>query len=182
MERIFVVGLFESSLTMIVAPITTAGKNVVTTVTVTLVRGIVRTALSTAANARAPPHPVVMLMSADQGLLHAGNSKTAVRLVMKGGRNVAPRNPILVRPVMNAVVKKGSGMKRMTDLKTALPGTLMAMRATGKTNAKELHEKFVAISPFVLGKNDYFGDVYMYQTPCGLPISLFSVPWPGTLS
>ena len=34
----------------------------------------------------------------------------------------------------------------MTDLKTALPGTLMAMRATGKTNAKELHEKFVAIS------------------------------------
>ena len=70
----------------------------------------------------------------------------------------------------------------MTDMKTVLPGTRMAMRATGKTNTKELPEKIVAISPFVFGESDYIGDVCMYQTPCGLPISLFSVPWPGTLS
>ena len=120
-----------------VVPITTVGRNVVMTVTVvTIVIGIVRTALPTGVNARAPLQPVVRLMSADQGLLRAGNLKTAARLDMKGGRIVAPRNPILVRPVMNAVVKKGSGMKRMTDLTTVLPGTLMAMRATGKTNTR----------------------------------------------
>ena len=112
-----------------------------TVTVVTIVIGIVRTALPTGVNARAPLQPVVRLMSADQGLLRAGNLKTAARLDMKGGRIVAPRNPILVRPVMNAVVKKGSGMKRMTDLTTVLPGTLMAMRATGKTNAEGLPEK-----------------------------------------
>jgi hypothetical protein len=166
-----------------VAPITTVGMSVVMTGTVVIiVIGFVRSALPTAVNGRAPLRPVVMLKNVDQGLLHVGNTRSAARLATTEGKSVVPQSPTPVRPATTVVVRKGSGMKRMNDLKTALPGTLMAMRPTGKTNTKELPEKFVGISPFVFGENDYFGDVCMYQTPCGLPTPLFSVPWPGTLS
>ena len=124
-----------------VVPITTVGMNVVMTVTVITVIGIVRSALPTAVNARAPHHPAVMPMTVGQGPPHAGTTTTVVRLVTTKGRTVVPRNPILVKPVMNAAGTKGSGMKRMTDMKTVLPGTLMAMRPSGKTNPKELPEE-----------------------------------------
>lgn len=177
--------LFTPFLTLVssVALITTVGMNVVMTVTVIIVIGIVRSALPTAANARALLLPVVMSRTVDRGLLRVGTTTNAVRPVTKEERSAVPQNPILVRPVTIAAVTKGSGMKRMNDMRTELPGILMAMQqASGKTNAKELPEKIVGVSPFVFGESDYFGDVYMYQTPCGLPISLFSVPWPGTLS
>ena len=115
--------------------------NVVMTVTVITVTGIVRSALPTAVNARAPRNPVVILMNVGRGLPHAGSSTTVGRLATTEGRTVVPQNPILVRPVTIAVVTKGSGMKRMTDMRTVLPGTPTAMRATGKTNAKGLPEK-----------------------------------------
>jgi len=125
-----------------VALITTAGMSVGMTVTVVIiVIGIVRSAQPTAVNARAPLQPAARARTVDQGLLHAGSTMTAARLVTKEGKSVVPQNPTLVRPVTIAVVTKGSGMKRRTDLKTVLPGTLMAMRATGKTNTKELPEK-----------------------------------------
>ena len=124
-----------------VALITTVVMNVAMTVTVIIVIGIVRNVLLTAVNARAPRHPVVMLMTADRGHPHAGSTRTVGHLVTTEGKNAVPRNSILVRPVTIVVVKKGSGMKRMTDLKTVLPGTLTAMRATGKTNAKEFPEE-----------------------------------------
>ena len=122
-----------------VALITTVVMNVAMTVTVAI--GIVRTALLTAVNARAPRHLVVMLMTADRDHPHAGSTRTVGHLVTTEGKNAVPRNSILVRPVTIAVVKKGSEMKRKTDLKTVLPGTLTAMRATGKTNAKEFPEE-----------------------------------------
>ena len=137
---------FTPSLTVFfsVAPIITVGKNVVMTVTVMAVItaiGIVKSALPTVVNARAPHHPVVTLMTADRGLPRAGSTRTAGRLVTTKGRTAVPRNPILAKPVTTAVGTKGSGMKRMTDLKTVLPGTRTAMRASGKTNAKELPEE-----------------------------------------
>jgi len=111
------------------------------TVTVITVIGIARSALPTVVNAHAPHHPVVTSMSADPGLPPAGSTRTAGRLVMTKGRTVVPRNPILAKPVTTAVGTKGSGMKRMTDMKTVPPGTRTAMRASGKTNAKELPEE-----------------------------------------
>jgi len=117
-----------------VAPIITAGMNVVMNVIVITVIGTVRSALPTVVNARVPRHPVVTLMTADRGLLRAGSSRTAGRLVTRKGRTAVPRSPILAKPATTAVGTKGSGMKRMTDMKTALPGTRTAMRASGKTN------------------------------------------------
>jgi hypothetical protein len=121
-----------------VALITTVGKTVVMTVTVITVIDIARSALPTAVNARAPRHPVVTLTSADRGPpLPAGNTRTAGRPATTEGMIVVPQNPILVRLVtMNAVGTTGSGMKRRTDMKTVLPGTLTATRATGKTRER----------------------------------------------
>lgn len=124
-----------------VAPITTVGRNVGMTATAIPVTGTVRTALPIAVNARAPRHPVVTSMNVGRGPLRAGSTKTVGRLVTTKGRTAVPRNPILVRPVRIAAGTKGSGMKRMTDMKTALPGTLTAMRPSDKTNAKELPEE-----------------------------------------
>ena len=124
-----------------VAPIITVGMNVVMTVTVIPVTGIVRNGLPTGVNARAPHRPVVTSMSADRGLPRAGSTRTAGRPVTRKGRTAVPRNPILAKPVTTAVGTKESGMKRMTDMTTALPGTRTAMRASGKTNAKELPEE-----------------------------------------
>jgi len=124
-----------------VAPIITVGMNAVMTVTVITVTGIVRSALLTVVNARAPRHLVVTLMTAGRGLPRAGSTRSAGRLVTTKGRTAVPRNPSLAKPVTTAVGTKGSGMKRMTDMKTALPGTRTAMRASDKTNAKELPEE-----------------------------------------
>ena len=165
-----------------VVPITTAGMNVVMTVTVITVIGTVRNAPPIAVNARAPRQPVVTLKIVGRGHPHVGSTRSAGRLVTKKGKTVVPRSPTLARPVKIAAGTKGSGTKRMTDTKTVLPGTLTAMRASGKTNAEELPEEVRWNFPLRFWRSDCFGDVYMYQTPCGLPISLFSVPWPGTLS
>ena len=120
-----------------VALITTAGMTVGMTATVVIIAiGIVRSVHPTAVNARVPLQPAARARTVDQGLLHAGSTMTAARLVTKEGRSVVPQNPTLVRLVTIAVVTKGSGMKRRTDLKTVLPGTLMAMRPTGKTNTR----------------------------------------------
>lgn len=125
-----------------VALITTVGRNVVMTVTVmAVVTGIVRSALPTAVNVRVPPQLVVMLTSADRGLPHAGSTRSVDRMATREGRTVVPQNPSLVRSATIAAGTKGSGKKRMTDLKTVLRGTPTAMRATGKTNAEELPEK-----------------------------------------
>lgn len=112
--------------------------NVVMTATVRIVMGIVEeSGLPSAVNARAPRNPVVRFMTVVRGLPHAGSSTTAGRLATREGRIVVPRNPFLAaKPVKIAVVTKGSGMKRMTDMKTVLPGTLTAMQATGKTNTR----------------------------------------------
>jgi len=123
-------------------------------------------------NVRAPRHPVVRFTIVDQGPPHVGRTKSVGRLATREETNDVPRrNLSLVRPVTTAAGTIGSGKKRMTDMKTALPGTLTAMRVSGKLTQKSYLKKFVGISPFILAKSDYFGDVYMYQTPCGLPIS-----------
>ena len=120
-----------------VALTTIVGMNDVMTVTVITVTDIARSALPTAVNARAPRHPVVTLTTADRGLpLPAGNTRTAGRPATTEGMIVVPQNPILVRLVTTAVGTTGSGMKRMTDMKTVLPGTLTATRATGKTRER----------------------------------------------
>jgi hypothetical protein len=153
-----------------VVPITTAGRMAVTVIPAI---GIVRNALPpTVANVRAPRHPVARFMIVDQGPPHVGRTKSVGPLATREERNDVPRrNLSLVRPATTAAGTIGSGKKRMTDMKTALPGTLTAMRDSGKLTQTSYLKKFIGISPFILAKSDYFGDVYMYQTPCGLPIS-----------
>ena len=140
-----------------VAPITTAEMNAETTAIVKTVIDIVRNAhLPTAANARALLLPAARFMTVGRGLPHEGRVKTVGRPVTRGGRIVAPQNHILARFVTTAAGTKGSGMKRMTDLTTALLGSLTAMRASGKLTRKSHLKRSLEFAPLRIGENRLF--------------------------
>jgi len=88
-----------------------------------------------------------------------------------------PWNPILVKPVTTAVGMKGSRMKRMTNLKTVLPGTRTAMWASGKTNAKELPEEVRWSFPLHIWRkymNSYTKSVAAIEYPDWRPTVFFT--------
>jgi hypothetical protein len=116
----------------LIVSLSVLGRRVMTVIVIT-VKDSARTALPTAANARALQHPVATFVAVSGCLPHVGRATTAGRPATKEGRNVVRQNPTPVRPVKTVAGTKGSGMKRMTDMKTALQGTLTAAtRATGK--------------------------------------------------